>query len=199
MKKVYLLQPKTKDRVERMLNQHENLKINGGTRTLSKENAIIDIDISDEDETATGALVVYRVSSTSVKVTWGVVEGTIPSNINSTIAAGSNSAIWMEITMQKVQPWGVVSAQIMASADFPDITEPPYVPDPVTGEPPEKVMFPLAVSDDGEISNTNGAYGGSIGIYRNSVSHFCQSADPTADPPREGGIVNTLEWVTYRV
>jgi|SRR5690625_990066 len=169
--------------------------------TLQSGRDRVEMPFSDEGgvQTDTGALVVYRVSSTSVQVTWGVVEGTIPSNINSTIAAGSNSAIWMEITMQKVQPWGVVSAQIMASADFPDITEPPYVPDPVTGEPPEKVMFPLAVSDDGEISNTNGAYGGSIGIYRNSVSHFCQSADPTADPPREGGIVNTLEWVTYRV
>ena len=212
MKKVYLLQPKTKDRVERMLNQHENLKINGGTRTLSKENAIIDIDISDEDETATGALVVYRVSSTSVKVTWGVVEGTIPSNINSTIAAGSNSAIWMDITMQEAAPWGVVSATIMASSSgFPDINQLPYIPHPVTGKPAEKLMFPLAVSDDGEIQNTNGSIGGSIGIYRNAISHHCQTAqpatpgDPNADPPIppqpavEGGIVETLEWVTYRI
>lgn len=43
MSKVYLIKASTMERIERMLAQHENMTVNGGSRVLSDQNSVLNI------------------------------------------------------------------------------------------------------------------------------------------------------------
>lgn len=174
-------------------------RLNAGDPSLTLQSGRDRVEPIHEDQggggdpPTIGSLVVIEDGS-GVRVTWGTVENVVPSNINSSFS--TSGMVYVEIEMNTQPPYNVESATIKTGI-VPD-DDPP---DPDTGEPPSKIYFVLG---DGEGNNTNGTYGGSIGVYLQSAGTTCRPGDPgdpEADPPippKEGGIVDILQWVTYR-
>ncbi len=164
---------------------------------------------------APGPLVIVQTAPGKVRVTWGAVNNVVPSNIATEAdfsAVTGTREVWLEITMQTVAPYKVISVEVKAEeSGIPE----PESPDPATGAPADKLYYLLGQVevDNGTITNienTNGRAGGSIGVTVQSIGSVCREAqpadpgDPEAEPPIpptpaiEGGVVDMLAWVAWR-
>jgi len=195
--------------VFKFLNSLRNIQVKSTGRDVvhySDDGILIEVKGGGEAPgTPLGTLVLVQTAADTFRVTWGVVELKVPTAIGDEITlsgADGDRYVWLEITMQTVSPFSVISATVEHGTEYPD----PETPDP---DPPATVYFPLGVVNysGGEIqsiSNTNGPFGGSIGISLVKTGSVCVSADPgdpEADPiipATNGGIVDTFNWATYR-
>jgi hypothetical protein len=165
---------------------------------IEDEIDIVKIEEPGGGGTTIGALVVTIPETGKFSVTWGAVGGKIPSNVKTEISFSGTKQVWLEIEMQTVAPWAVVSTEVKQGAEMPE----PNSPDPETGAPPSIVYFLLGEAPGPE--NTNGNTGGSLNVTLVKTGTVCRpavEADPEADPPvlaSEGGLTDILTWKVER-
>lgn len=200
MKKVFLLRDDTRKRLESMLNQHENMTIVGGRRTLSRENSIFEIDAVEQVAVESTRTFLYarldEGDDALISVDFGTVGNVVPSNINDKISISGKTLVWVKFVMKGRV---VDSAEIEAGTELPESDEPYDEGEPdldENGDPIETEFFFLLahiLRDGGRVIVQNTG-NGSLGVLLYSAGRKC--IPPEGDNPSR--YVDEMNIAIYR-